>query len=110
MINEDDTGFDFNDMNSLVSFLPEKCKFLIEHETLSKSILIKKEVIVRIYVIALEKLANRDEGILESKDQGISDPYVRIYLNNDDKDNVVHGSEGEHLENQKDVLWCKHYE
>ena len=41
------------------------------------------------YVITLEKLANRDEGILESKDQGISDPYVRIYLNNYDKDNVV---------------------
>jgi len=62
------------------------------------------------YVIALEKLANRDEGILESKDQGISDPYVRIYLNNDDKDNVVHRTEGGHLENQKDVLWCKHYD
>lgn len=110
MISDEEQGFDFNYINSLVSVLPEKCKFLIEHEILAKTILIKKEVIVRVYVISLEKLANRDEGIFEGGAQGISDPYVKIYLNNDDKENVAQGTDSEHIDDQKDVLWCKHYE
>ncbi len=90
--------------------MPEKFRYLIEHEILAKTILIKKEVIVRVYIITLEKLANRDEGLFEGGAQGISDPYVKIYLNNDDKENTPLGADGDHVDDQKDVLWCKHYE
>lgn len=110
VINQVDEGFDFNYMNSLVTVLPDKFKFLIEHEILAKTILIKKEVIVRVYILSLEKLANRDEGLFGGGSQGISDPYIKIYLNNDDKDNLVQGTDSEHIDDQKDVLWCKHYE
>lgn len=102
--------FDFNHMNNLINLVPENCKFLIEHEILSKKILIKKEVIVRVYILRLEKLANRDTGFFEGGEQGISDPYIKIYLTNDDKDNVPQGDDKSHLENKKDCDWCKHYE
>ncbi len=97
-------------MNSLVNHVPQKCKFLVEHEILSKTILIKKEVIIRLYVLKLEKLANRDEGIFEGGQQGISDPYIKVYLNNDDKDNNVKGTESDHVQNEKDCSWFKYYE
>jgi len=109
-IAEEDKVFNMNLMSSLVNAVPEKCKFLVEHEILSKNVLVKKEVILRVYILTLEKLANRDEGLFEGGEQGISDPYVKVYLNNDDKENVVQGTENDHIDDQKDVAWCKHYE
>lgn len=93
-----------------MNIVPDQCRFLIEHETLSKKILTKKEVIIRVYILRLEKLANRDTGFFEGGMQGISDPYLKIYLTNDDKDNAPQGEDKDHLDNQKDCDWCKYYE
>lgn len=82
--------------------------FLTEHEDLAKKLIAKRDVVVRVYILELEELANRDdfvEGV-----NGKSDPYVKVYLENDDPDNVVYADEKDHKEDVLDCKWAKHYE
>ena len=82
--------------------------FLTEHEDLSRKLTAKKDVIVRVYILKLEELANRDTFV--EGDNGQSDPYLKVYLANDDKDNIVLGDEKDYKTDVRDCIWAKHYE
>lgn len=100
--------FDYPRLQELVECIPKQMDFLTQHENLLKKLKAKRDVIVRIYILDLEQIANRDdfvEGV-----NGMSDPYVRVYLENDDKDNKPQGEEKDYKENVRDCKWAKHYE
>ena len=82
--------------------------FLTEYDDLSNKLIQEKDVIVRVYILRLEQIANRDDFV-EGVD-GASDPFIKIYLENDHPDNVVQGKESDYHENEKDCDWAKHYE
>ena len=72
--------FDFPRLQELVNIIPKKMNFLTEHEDLTRKLIAKRDVIVRVYILELEELANRD-SVMEGEN-GMSDPYVKIYLEN----------------------------
>lgn len=82
--------------------------FLTEHEDLARKLIAKRDVIVRVYILDLEEIANRDDFV--EGENGMSDPYVKVYLENDDKDRVIYNEEDKHIENVRDCKWAKHYE
>jgi hypothetical protein len=82
--------------------------FLTDFEDLSRKLTAKIDVIVRVYILDLEELANRDEFI--EGVNGESDPYIKIYLENDDPENKPQGDEKDHVENVKNTKWSKYYE
>jgi len=100
--------FDFPKLQELVFSIPQKMNFLTEHEDLTRKLIAKRDVIVRVYILDLEELANRDNFV--EGENGMSDPYVTVYLENDDKDNKPQGDEKDYKENVRDVRWAKHYE
>jgi hypothetical protein len=100
--------FDFEKLNELVSTIPKSMEFLTQYEDLSNKLTLRRDVVVRVYILRLEEIANRDE--IDEGDNGQSDPFVKVYLENDDEGNLVLGSEKDYKENVRNCAWAKHYE
>ena len=100
--------FDFEKLKDLVCMIPKSMKFLTEFDDLSNKLISRREIVVRVYILRLEQIANRDDFV-EGVD-GQSDPFVKLYLANDDKDNKILGSEKDYIENVRDCAWAKYYE
>ena len=83
------------DNPSLVSLL----KNLNKYETLTRNILIKNEVIVRLYVLELNDLVKKDKF-------NDSDPYIKIYLG----DELKYNEQSNRLDDVKNCKWCRYYD
>jgi len=97
---DEDKIFDFQRMNSLLREVPRDFNKVVAHEYISKQLLNKNEVIVRVYVLQMFQLANRDTFIGDK-----SDPYIRIKLG--DK---VYDEKEKHIDDASFVNWFKYYE
>lgn len=95
-------------LKELVCKIPEGMKFLTEYEDLANKLVAERTVLVRVYILRLEQIANRDD--FAEGENGQSDPFVKVYLENDDPDNVVLGDEKDYIENVRDCSWAKYYE
>ncbi len=100
--------FDFLKLTELVNSIPKSMNFLTQYEDLSRKLNAKRDVIVRVYILDLEELANRDD-LLEGQN-GMSDPYIKIFLENDDPENKPQGDEKDYQENKRNAKWAKYYE
>ena len=74
-------------------------KNLTKYEKLTKAILIKKEVIIRLYILQLRNLPNKDIG-------SESDPYIKIYLGSTLKIN----EQKNHINDTNNADWNKYYD
>ena len=79
--------------------LPEELSFLNAFDDFCKSVLVKKNVIVRIYVLELNKLAKKDTF-------SESDPYIKILLG----DKVLVNEKKKYVKNSKDCKWYQYYD
>ena len=70
-----------------------------KYEKLTKSILVKHEVIIRVYILELKKLAKKDA-------LSLSDPYIKIYFGDQKK----FDEQKNHQDNKIDVDWYKYYD
>ena len=70
-----------------------------KYEKLTKSILIKHEVLIRVYILELRDLPKKD--LLSD-----SDPYIKIYFGGEKKFDEVKL----HQKNKKNVKWYKYYD
>ena len=70
-----------------------------KYEKLTKSILIKHEVLIRVYILELRDLPKKD--LLSD-----SDPYIKIYLGEEKK----YDEAKFYQKNKKNVKWYKYYE
>lgn len=92
--------FDFSLINSLLKEVPRDFNKIVSHESVSKQLLNKTEVIVRVYILQLSELANRDMFIGDK-----SDPYVRVSLGG-----KVYDEKEKHIDDSSFVNWFKYYE
>ena len=74
-------------------------KNITKYEKLTKAILIKQEVIIRLYILQLKNLPNKDIG-------SESDPYIKIYLGSQLKIN----EKDNYIENSNNADWYKYYD
>ena len=74
-------------------------KNITKYEKLTKAILIKQEVIIRLYILQLRDLPNKDIG-------SESDPYIKIYLGSQLKIN----EKDNYIENSNNADWYKYYD
>ena len=74
-------------------------KNLNRYETLTRNILVKHKVLIRIYVLELNDLAKKDQF-------SESDPYIKIYLGEDLKVN----EQKNRIDDVKHCKWYKHYD
>ena len=70
-----------------------------KYELLTRSILVKHEVIIRVYILELKDLAQKD---VLSK----SDPYIKIYFG----DKLKFDEQKLYHDNETNVKWYKHYD
>lgn len=77
----------------------QELKNLNKYEQLTRKILVKSKVVIRLYILELRDLAKKD--LINE-----SDPYVKIYLGNKLKFN----EQKNHVDDQKTVQWYKHYD
>jgi hypothetical protein len=70
-----------------------------KYEKLTKSILVKHEVIIRVYILELRDLPSKD--VLSD-----SDPYIKIYFGAEKK----FDEQKSHHNDKKIVSWFKHYD
>ena len=70
-----------------------------KYNELKQKILNRKEVIIRVYILELNELAQKD--LLSD-----SDPYVKLYLNN----KLVVNEKKNHQDDQKNCKWYKYYD
>ena len=102
------SDFDTEKLKEYVSKIPKEMKFLTEFDDLSNKLFAQKDVIIRVYILKLTELANRDDFV-EGTD-GKSDPFIKIYLENDYPDNEVQGKDSDYIEDVSDTWWAKSYE
>ena len=81
------------------SGIVNKLKNYEKYEKLTKSILIKHQVIIRVYILELSDLARKD---LTSE----SDPYIKIYLG----EKKYFDEQKNYLNNTQNGQWYKHYD
>ena len=74
-------------------------KNITKYEKLTRAILIKKEVIIRLYILQLRNLPNKDIG-------SESDPYIKIYLGSTLKIN----EQKNYIEDSNNADWYKQYD
>ena len=74
-------------------------KNIDKYEKLTKSILVKHEVIIRVYVLEIRDLPEKD--LLSA-----SDPYIKIYFGEDKK----FDEQKNHHNDKKNVSWFKYYD
>ena len=72
---------------------------LDKYEKLTKAILVKKEVIIRAYILELNELTKKD---ITSE----SDPYIKIYLG----DKLKFDEQKNHFEDTKNCKWYQYYD
>ena len=79
--------------------IPKELSFLNEFDLISKKILVKRNVIVRIYILTINHLAKKDT-------LSPSDPYIVIKLGNEEKIN----EKKNYQEDKVDCNWYKYYD
>ena len=79
--------------------IPKELNFLNEFDIISKKILVKRSVIIRIYILTLNNLAKKDT-------LSLSDPYIKIILGSQEKIN----EKKNYKENKRDCNWYKYYD
>ena len=77
----------------------KELKNIEKYEKLTKSILVKHEVIIRVYILEIHDLPAKD--LLSD-----SDPYIKIYFGEDKK----YDEQDNHHNNEKNVKWNKYYD
>ena len=77
----------------------KELKNIEKYEKLTKSILVKHEVIIRVYILEIHDLPAKD--LLSD-----SDPYIKIYFGEDKK----YDEQDNHHNNEKNVKWYKYYD
>ena len=77
----------------------KELKNIEKYEKLTKSILVKHEVIIRVYILEIHDLPAKD--ILSD-----SDPYIKIYFGEEKK----YDEQNNHHNNEKNVKWYKYYD
>ena len=91
--------------NEIEKFKSKDSKIMAElknvekYEKLTKSILVKHEVIIRVYILELRDLPSKD--VLSD-----SDPYIKIYFGAEKK----FDEQKSHHNDKKIVSWFKHYD
>ena len=79
--------------------LPPELTFLTAFDDLGKSVLVKRSVIVRVYVLELNNLARRDTF-------SESDPYIKILLG----DKVLVNEKKKYIKDSKNCKWYQYYD
>jgi hypothetical protein len=77
----------------------KELKNVEKYEKLTKSILVKHEVIIRVYILELRDLPKKD--LLSD-----SDPYIKIYFG----DKKKFDEQKNHKNDEKNTKWYKHYD
>ena len=77
----------------------KELKNIEKYEKLTKSILVKHEVIIRVYVLEIRDLPAKD--LLSD-----SDPYIKIYFGGEKK----YDEQDNHHNDKKNVKWYKYYD
>ena len=91
--------------NEIEKFKSKDSKIIAElknvekYEKLTKSILVKHEVIIRVYILEIRDLPAKDA-------LSDSDPYIKIYLGEEKK----FDEQKSHHNDKKNVQWFKHYD
>ena len=88
-----------NIKNEFGGKIPKELSFLNEFDDISRKLLIKRNVIIRIYILTLNHLAKKDTF-------SESDPYIVIKLGNEIKVN----EKNNYQENKTDCNWYKYYD
>jgi len=88
-----------NMTNNCGGKLPEELTFLNAFDDFCKSVLVKRNVIVRIYILELNKLERKDTF-------SESDPYIKILLG----DKVLVDEKKKYIKNTKDCKWYQYYD
>ena len=79
--------------------LPPELNFLTAFDDLGKSVLVKRNVIVRVYILELNNLSRRDTF-------SESDPYIKILLG----DKLLINEQKKALKNSKNCKWYQYYD
>ncbi|MCQ2816272.1 MAG: hypothetical protein MJ252_03300 [archaeon] len=79
--------------------IKDKLKYFKQHEELCKKMLLRTNIIVRVYVLRLWELAKKDEF-------SESDPFIKIYLG----DKLIINESDKYQEDQKYCEWNKYYD
>ena len=79
--------------------IPKEFHYLTKFDELSKNILIRRSVIIRLYVLELKNLAKKDAF-------SESDPYIIIKVGNEEKINEKENK----IDDKKDCRWYKYYD
>ena len=85
--------------NKFNNNLPPELQFLTSTEDLTKKLLIKKNVVIRIYILELNKLEKKDTF-------SESDPYIKILLG----EKIIVNEKKNYIENSKNCKWYKYYD
>ena len=88
-----------NMQNRFGGKLPTELNFLTAFDDLGKDVLVKRSVIVRVYILELNKLAKRDAF-------SESDPYIKILLG--DKELV--NERNKYFKDCRDCKWYQYYD
>ena len=88
-----------NMQNRFGGELPTDLKFLTAFDDLGKDVLVKRSVIVRVYVLELNNLAKRDTF-------SESDPYIKILLG----DRELVNERKKYVKDCKDCKWYQYYD
>ena len=79
--------------------LPKELTFLNAFDDFCKNILVKRSVILRIYILELNNLAKRDTF-------SESDPYIKIFLG----DKLLADEKKKYMKNSKNCKWYQYYD
>ena len=79
--------------------LVQQLKNLNKYETLTRNILVKNSVVIRVYILELNDLAKKDKF-------SESDPYIKIYLGDECKVN----EQKNYQDDVKNCKWYKYYD
>ena len=88
-----------NMANNFGGKLPEELSFLNAFDDFCKSVLVKKSVIVRIYVLELNNLERKDTF-------SESDPYIKILIG----DKLLVDEKKKYIKNTKNCKWYQYYD
>ena len=88
-----------NMANNFGGKLPEDLSFLNAFDDFCKNVLVKKNVIVRIYILELNKLESKDTF-------SESDPYIKILLG----DKVLVDEKKKYIKNSNNCKWYQYYD
>jgi hypothetical protein len=88
-----------NMTNNFGGKLPEELSFLNAFDDFCKSVLVKKSVIVRIYVLELNNLERKDTF-------SESDPYIKILIG----DKLLVDEKKKYIKNTKNCKWYQYYD